>query len=421
MLLDVVYREDTLWNVIQCVVRNAKSVILTAVFAVIIIYLFAICGYLFIQDDFLMPVNTKPLAIDHQNDTNLLDMIFRDATLLQVTQSVTRNGKSIMLTMMLALVLIYLFSVMGFVFFRDDFLTNIQTRLHSSYSHHRYRRSNTNMKTMTLTPTTIPSIINNEFCTKDNCTNDTPVSHIHHATQSSPILPEEAVDEEVERSCDTLFMCIVTTLNKGLRNGGGIGDVLRQPSNQEPLYFFRVIYDMMFFFIVIIITLNLIFGVIIDNFADLRTEKQRNDEILRNTCFICGLDRKSFDNKHVTFEDHIRKVHNMWNYVYFMVLINVKDPTEYTGPESYVHEMIEQRNLDWFPRMRTSSLDIQEDKNKEDQDSRILKIQMEDANKAIKTLTMELAELQKLVTESRAQKHRMNFLQNPSLPTPINS
>jgi hypothetical protein len=63
-----------LWNVIQCVVRNAKSVILTAVFAVIIIYLFAICGYLFIQDDFLMEVNTK---IDDQNltlnnHTNLL-------------------------------------------------------------------------------------------------------------------------------------------------------------------------------------------------------------------------------------------------------------------------------------------------------------------------------------------------------------
>jgi hypothetical protein len=54
-----------------------------------------------------------------------------------------------------------------------------------------------------------------------------------------------------------------------------------------------------------------------------------------------GLDRKSFDNKHVTFEDHYRKVHNIWNYVYFMVLIHVKDPTEYTGPESYVHEMIE--------------------------------------------------------------------------------
>ena len=47
--------------------------------------------------------------------------------------------------------------------------------------------------------------------------------------------------------------------------------------------------------------------------------------------------------------------------------------------------------------MRTSSLDIQEDKSKEDQDSRILKIQMEDANKAIRILTVELAELQKSV------------------------
>ncbi len=63
----LVYREDTLWNVIQCVVRNAKSVILTAVFAVIIIYLFAICGYLFIQDDFLMEVNIKTLEIADQN------------------------------------------------------------------------------------------------------------------------------------------------------------------------------------------------------------------------------------------------------------------------------------------------------------------------------------------------------------------
>ena len=155
--------------------------------------------------------------------------------------------------------------------------------------------------------TTITGDVNNAYCTKENCSNETLTDHLRQATQASTILPEEAMNEEVERSCDTLFMCIVTTLNKGLRNGGGIGDVLRQPSSQvseqqrriystngififqEPLYFFRVIYDMMFFFIVIIITLNLIFGVIIDNFADLRTEKQRNDEILRNTCFICGM------------------------------------------------------------------------------------------------------------------------------------
>ena len=58
-----------------------------------------------------------------------------------------------------------------------------------------------------------------------------------------------------------------------------------------------------------------------------------------------GLERKAFDNKYVTFEEHVRNEHNMWHYLYFIVLIKVKDPTEFTGPESYVHEMVKVR---WF-------------------------------------------------------------------------
>lgn len=57
---------------------------------------------------------------------------------------------------------------------------------------------------------------------------------------------------------------------------------------QEALFVARVIYDLLFFFIVIIIVLNLIFGVIIDTFADLRSEKQQKELILKNTCFVCG-------------------------------------------------------------------------------------------------------------------------------------
>ena len=39
-------------------------------------------------------------------------------------------------------------------------------------------------------------------------------------------------EPERERHCDSLIMCIVTTLNEGLRNGGGIGDILRKPSSR---------------------------------------------------------------------------------------------------------------------------------------------------------------------------------------------
>lgn len=47
---------------------------------------------------------------------------------------------------------------------------------------------------------------------------------------------DEDDEEDKEPACDTLIKCIVTTLNLGLRNGGGIGDALRQPSSSEQLY-----------------------------------------------------------------------------------------------------------------------------------------------------------------------------------------
>ena len=100
------------------------------------------------------------------------------------------------------------------------------------------------------------------------------------------------IDTMKERSCDTLWMCFVTTLNQGLRNGGGIGDVLRQPSRTEHTFTLRLVYDLMFFFMVIILGLDLIFGVIVDTFAELRSKQQEKDRISKNSCFICGIDRK---------------------------------------------------------------------------------------------------------------------------------
>lgn len=63
-------------------------------------------------------------------------------------------------------------------------------------------------------------------------------------------------------------------------------------------------------------------------------------KVLIQTNVLAGLERDKFDNKTVTFEEHIKAEHNMWHYLYFLVLVRVKDATEYTGPESYVAQMI---------------------------------------------------------------------------------
>ena len=48
-------------------------------------------------------------------------MIYYEETIFNVIRSVTKNGRSIILTTMLAVILIYLFSIVGFIFFKDDF------------------------------------------------------------------------------------------------------------------------------------------------------------------------------------------------------------------------------------------------------------------------------------------------------------
>lgn len=59
-LFDLVYREETLLNVIKSVTRNGRSIVLTAVLALILVYLFSIVGYIFFKDDFILTVDRIP-------------------------------------------------------------------------------------------------------------------------------------------------------------------------------------------------------------------------------------------------------------------------------------------------------------------------------------------------------------------------
>ncbi|KAM5280268.1 inositol 1,4,5-trisphosphate-gated calcium channel ITPR1 isoform 5-T5 [Ctenodactylus gundi] len=323
----------------------------------------------------------------------LFDLVYREETLLNVIKSVTRNGRSIILTAVLALILVYLFSIVGYLFFKDDFILEVDR-----------------LPNETVVPETGESLAG-EFLYADVCRMETGENCSSPAPKEELVTVEET-EQDKEHTCETLLMCIVTVLSHGLRSGGGVGDVLRKPSKEEPLFAARVIYDLLFFFMVIIIVLNLIFGVIIDTFADLRSEKQKKEEILKTTCFICGLERDKFDNKTVTFEEHIKEEHNMWHYLCFIVLVKVKDSTEYTGPESYVAEMIRERNLDWFPRMRAMSL-VSSDSEGEQNELRNLQEKLESTMKLVTNLSGQLSELKDQMTEQRKQKQRIGLLGHP--------
>lgn len=158
----------------------------------------------------------KLITISH---LQLFDVVYREETLLNVIRSVTRNGRSIIFTAVLALILVYLFSIIGYIFFKDDFLVPVDDELVAISGDHGLPCNDPPDVTLSK------SVSDSE---QQVCSRET--------VQES----DDGGGERKERACDSLVMCIITTLNQGLRNGGGIGDILRAPSSSVSIvYFFR--------------------------------------------------------------------------------------------------------------------------------------------------------------------------------------
>ena len=161
-----------------------------------------------------------------------------------------------------------------------------------------------------------------------------------------------AVEPAGENMCNTLLQCFTVVAALGPRSSGSVGDVLLRPTYSENLrvrYYIRWIYDVSIFFIINIICMKLIFGIIIDTFAQLRDKKYQIDYDKNNICFICGLDRYIFDKNADGFENHIKRDHNIWNYLHFMYILKRKDPTEFNGIDSYVSKKLISEDVSWIP------------------------------------------------------------------------
>ena len=97
----------------------------------------------------------------------------------------------------------------------------------------------------------------------------------------------------------------------------------------------------------------------------------------------------------VKFEDHIRKEHNVWHYLQFRAYLKEKSHTEYTGPESYVQNQIEQESTEWFPWLRAMSLRKSEDEDENEQtEFQGIKIMLIDLAKKMENISERCSSLE---------------------------
>ncbi|XP_019717005.1 ryanodine receptor 1b isoform X5 [Hippocampus comes] len=243
-------------------------------------------GVVFTDNTFLYLVWYMLMSmLGHYNNfffaAHLLDIAMGVKTLRTILSSVTHNGKQLMMTVGLLAVVVYLYTVVAFNFFRKFY----------------------------------------------NKSED---------------------EDEPDMKCDDMMTCYLFHMYVGVRAGGGIGDEIEDPAGDE-YELYRVVFDITFFFFVIVILLAIIQGLIIDAFGELRDQQEQVREDMETKCFICGIGSDYFDTTPHGFETHTLEEHNLANYMFFLMYLINKDETEHTGQESYVWKMYQERCWDFFP------------------------------------------------------------------------
>ncbi|XP_049320175.1 ryanodine receptor 2 isoform X2 [Astyanax mexicanus] len=263
-----------------------ESLITTLLSAVDMKYQIWKLGVVFTDNSFLYLTWYMLLSVlGHYNNfffaAHLLDIAMGFKTLRTILSSVTHNGKQLVLTVGLLAVVVYLYTVVAFNFFRKF-----------------YNKS------------------------------------------------EDG--EPLDMKCDDMLTCYMFHMYVGVRAGGGIGDEIEDPAGDES-EFYRVVFDITFFFFVIVILLAIIQGLIIDAFGELRDQQEQVKEDMETKCFICGIGSEYFDAVPHGFESHTLQEHNLANYLFFVMYLINKDVTEHTGQESYVWKMYQERCWEFFP------------------------------------------------------------------------
>ncbi|KAL4462524.1 hypothetical protein ABPG74_000354 [Tetrahymena malaccensis] len=159
--------------------------------------------------------------------------------------------------------------------------------------------------------------------------------------------------------CESLLYCFLTTFDQTFKPNGGVGGFLTSnpaqanvTSNTAKYSMSRFIFDQLFQYVLLNIMINIVVGIIIDTFGVLRETSNEQQEDMLNFCYVCGIERTTFDRKSDSgkgFIKHIKFNHYMWNYIHFIQYLEWKDRSEYTGIESYVDDLLKQNDTSWMP------------------------------------------------------------------------
>ena len=275
-------------------------------------------------------------------------LIHRFPLLGSIVSAITKNGRQLLLTALLGVCVVYLCAIVGFLYFQTDFARDAPVTTLPPLG------NATAAGTDSIVDHLMNSFLSGDVTVANSINSSSGV--VVNMDRVEPSAAESHVATVLETNCATVSQCFFYIFSKGVR-GGSLADGMVPNEWSDGAYFWREMYDSVFYLVVTVIIMNIVFALIVDTFAELRDARKTQEEDMQTCCFICGIDAATFDRSGEGFAVHVKGPHNMWRYLYFMHHLKRKEQSEYTGQESYVFEKMKRNDLSFFPVNRSRSLE----------------------------------------------------------------
>ena len=169
-------------------------------------------------------------------------------------------------------------------------------------------------------------------------------------------------DDSNAEVCASSLSCFFFLFYSQIAGGAGsIHDSLQTVNMGTPDYLKRMLFDSVFFVWVGIILMNIITGLLVDEFGAMREAEAQRWEILESQCFMCGMERAYYEDlglgNGISFRQHQTEEHDCWRYVSYMAYLDGLDSTELNGVETYIQQQLEAKNFDWIPSKTSAAIE----------------------------------------------------------------
>ena len=275
----------------------------------------------------------------------LLDIVALSPRLINVIKSVTLNLTDLALVFMLMIFVAYIFSMMGLFMFGQQYL-----------------------------------VLEDEFSLEAGL-DDGKYGNV--TTAEGVVAPAGET-----MTCFDLLSCFAQTLDAGLRTGDIIDSSMDDAFfGDGQMYIDRVIFGLVFFLVLGVILFDIVTGIIIDKFGELREQTNSRNEYFLNTAFISEFERSDYEEIGPEFKlEKLEKMEQpVENYILFIAHLRMKDPNDYTGAEYDIQKKIEILETDWLPNKKSWRMVSADGEEDDEEDTHTIVVEMRQKIETLET------------------------------------